>query len=275
MNIFDKILSPIFKPKESFIISDLKKLQINGRIEKINTNCKKKYYETYSSNIETNKFDEIERKFNNEIIFNPFGYKIQEIQYKERSKKTYDIKTFEYNSDSLLKREICFSKSNNLNYISEYKYIFKKKIFKQFVYVGDRLMYENRFYFNNNFKIFLIKKITYLPNTLAESEIHFDENGNIVKKNKNYFNTQTVNEYKDGKKVKSVYSITFNIVTCVVKYKYENNNCIEKYFYKENGELFRSDFFTYDVKNNWTNKIINYHNNCIYDINRKIDYYKT
>jgi hypothetical protein len=126
----------------------------------------------------------------------------------------------------------------------------------------------------NNFKTFLIRKLTYLPNTIDENELHFDDNENIIKKTKSYFKTQTVNEFKDGKKIKSVTSIEFNIITCISKYKYENNNCIEKYFYHENGGLFRTDFFKYDSKNNWTNKIINYHGNCIYNISREIYYYK-
>lgn len=273
MNIIDKILNQFFKPKKSLITNDLNKLELKGQVEKITTSCKKVYHEKYSSSRETNNFDETERKYSNVLIFNPFGFKIQEIQYNDRKYHSYDIKTFEYDSDFLINSIKSVSELNNHNYTFKFKYIYKQKYFKQLIYLGNKLTLENRFYFNNKLNTYLIKEFTYLPNTISIKEIHIDENGNIVRKTKSYLDTIIINMYEKRRKIKSVTSIGHNLVTSIAKYKYENNNCVEISFYRENGELFRSDILKYDINNNWINRIINYHGNCIYEISRRIYYY--
>jgi hypothetical protein len=272
MKIYDSLLSQFFKTKKNFIRSDLNKLQLNGSIEKITTNCKKTINKKYLSLKESHEFDDTQRKNNTDIIFNPFGYKIQEILYKDNSKDMYDIKYFEYNSDLLIKTEKSFKKSNIHNYTCVFKYVYKRNSIEQLLYFGKKILYKYIYYLNNN-KISLIRKIDYLPNNTEEKKLYFDENENIIKITDSYLQTQTINKFKNGMKIETVSSIEFDLVSFIAKYQYDDsNNCIEKSYHRENGEIFRTDSYKYDNYNNWVTKIINHTDDTIYKIDRKIEY---
>lgn len=273
IKIINYVLNYFFKTKVNFIRNDLKKLQLTGSIEKISVYCSRSVNEKYSSSKESNEFDDIEQKNNYEIIFNPFGYKIQEISYRDRSKDLHDIKYFEYNSNLLIKTQKSFTKPEDHNYTAMFRYLYKKNSIEQLIYLGNKISFKNIYYHKNNYEIISIKKITYLPGNTEEKQLYFDQNGNIEKITDSFFQTQTVNKYENGVIKQSVTSIEFDIISNTAEYEYDgNNNCKKINYYSENGELFKTESFEYDNYNNWVNKIINYHRDTVYKIKRSIAY---